>query len=88
MTFQAEIDGVTVDGVELPKGQSAELVTDAQNADKQSIVAFGSLSFFIIKRGTRFAIRLKDSQAPSLLSFTVCCCDFTERFLRLKQQQQ
>lgn len=38
--------------------------------DKPDIVSAGSVSFFIIKRGDRFAVRAKDSASPTLQRFT------------------
>jgi uncharacterized protein (DUF1684 family) len=37
--------------------------------EKPDIIQAGSVSFFVIKRGDRFAIRAKDSQSPTLKNF-------------------
>ena len=43
------------------------LKSDAEG--KPDILVLGDLSFYVIKRGDRFAIRVKDSRAPTLLGF-------------------
>jgi uncharacterized protein (DUF1684 family) len=48
-------------------GKRRTLSYDEKHPD---IVKAGSISFFPIKRGDRFAIRAKDSQSPTLKSFT------------------
>jgi uncharacterized protein (DUF1684 family) len=42
----------------------------AYDGDTPDMVQAGSVSFFIIKRGDRFAVRAKDSQSPTLKHFT------------------
>lgn len=49
-----------------PRGASKSLSYDAQNPDK---VKTGTVSFFVIKRGERFAVRAKDSASPALKQF-------------------
>ena len=49
------------------KGSSRILSYDE---DKPDVVRAGSVSFLIIKRGDRFAVRVKDSASPILKSFT------------------
>lgn len=44
-----------------------EMKSDAE--DKPTLVTYGSLSFQIIKRGDKFAVRVKDSQNPDRLNF-------------------
>ena len=39
-------------------------------ADEPDVIRAGSVSFFVIKRGDRFAVRAKDSASPVLKSFT------------------
>ena len=43
------------------------LVSDVEQ--KQTVIRTGSQSFYLMKRGERFAIRLKDKNNPALLSF-------------------
>jgi len=52
----------------LQAGQSAAkpLSYDDENPD---VVQAGTVSFFVIKRGDRFALRAKDSQSPVLTNF-------------------
>ena len=38
--------------------------------DKPDIIQVGTVSFFVIKRGDRFAVRAKDSASPTLKNFT------------------
>ncbi len=49
-----------------PDGNTRHLSYDG---DKPDVVHTGSVSFFLIKRGDRFAIRAKDSNSPVLKSF-------------------
>ncbi len=51
--------GFMLDGKPLVAGV---LIDD--NSEKTSVVTRGDLSFFVIKRGDRFGIRVKDSQSP------------------------
>ncbi len=44
--------------------------TLSYNEDKPDLVHAGSVSFYIIKRGNRFAVRAKDSASPVLKNFT------------------
>jgi uncharacterized protein len=53
-------------------GQRVALETDAVNEANPTTIHYDSVSFFIIKRGERFGIRLRDSQAATLRNFTVC----------------
>jgi uncharacterized protein len=39
------------------------------NSDNPTVLATGSLRFFIVKRGTRFGVRLRDLDAPLLKEF-------------------
>jgi len=68
VTFRA-LPGVafTVDGK--PVSGPVELRGDDQAGDP-TLVALGSLSFYVIKRGERLAARVKDSESETLKSFT------------------
>ena len=44
---------------------------DAQGDDDPTLLEHGSLSFFAIRRGDRLAVRVKDSEAAALKTFTV-----------------
>ena len=44
------------------------MITDADSTT--AIAEHGSLSWYVIRRGDRFAIRVKDSQSPTLTGFT------------------
>jgi hypothetical protein len=55
---------ITVDGA---PASPAHLVADSQG--QPTVVRSGTLSFHVIYRGS-YALRVKDSQAPTLLSFT------------------
>jgi len=46
---------------------SVQLKTDAD--DKPTVITHGSMSFQIIKRGDKLALRAKDSQSPARLNF-------------------
>lgn len=46
-----------------------ERVLGDDTADKTDVVSVGDLSFFVIKRGDRVGIRVKDSQSPVRTSF-------------------
>ena len=54
----------TIDGTRKPQ---AELLDDSH--DKPTIVAFGTVSFYLIHRGERYALRVKDSAAPTRTHF-------------------
>jgi hypothetical protein len=43
--------------------------TLSYDEDKPDIVHAGSISFYVIKRADRFALRMKDSRSPALRSF-------------------
>jgi uncharacterized protein (DUF1684 family) len=47
--------------------QSLKLKTDAEG--ESTVLSLGSLSWFIIKRGERYAVRLRDSENPTLKNF-------------------
>ncbi|HXO22494.1 MAG TPA: DUF1684 domain-containing protein [Thermoanaerobaculia bacterium] len=55
---------VTADGKPVT---SAVLAADA--AGKPTVLALGSLRFFVIQRGDRVGIRVKDTQSPALAAF-------------------
>jgi uncharacterized protein (DUF1684 family) len=50
---------------------SADLKSDAGNTDPD-LVTLGSVQFFIIHRGTRDAVRIKDNNSEARRSFTGC----------------
>jgi len=65
--------GMRVNGAEM---EEAALVADVQG--EPTLVSSGNLSFYVIFRGS-YALRIKDTQAPALLSFTgVETYDFQE----------
>ncbi len=57
--------GVTIDGKSIPE---KTLVPDVDG--EPTLLQYGSLSWYVIKRGDKFLIRLKDSESPALLNFT------------------
>jgi len=57
--------GITVDGK--PVTAPLDLKVDAQG--KPTLLHLGSVSFFVIQRGDKVGIRMKDSQSPALASF-------------------
>lgn len=56
--------GLTIDGK-----PATERVLGDDLAEKTDVVTLGDLSFFIIKRGDRIGVRVKDSQSPVLTQF-------------------
>jgi len=56
---------VTVDGQQVSR---AELVTDA--AGEPTVVEVGSIKLYLIDRGGRIGVRVKDSRSPALLAFS------------------
>ncbi len=56
--------GVTLDGQ--PVG---ERVLGDDSSEKTDVLSLGDLSFFVIKRGDRFGVRVKDPQSPLRASF-------------------
>jgi uncharacterized protein (DUF1684 family) len=68
--FTAERDaGVTVDGQ--PAAGQALLASDADPTREPSVVGFnkGDASFIVIKRGDRYALRVRDALAPTRTGF-------------------
>jgi len=61
--------GITIDGV--PADKPVDLVTDADPKATPTVVGFnkGDASFIIIKRGDRFAVRVRDALAPTRTGF-------------------
>jgi uncharacterized protein (DUF1684 family) len=57
--------GITVDGK--PVTAPLNLQVDAQG--KPTLLHLGSVSFFVIQRGDKMGIRMKDSQSPALAAF-------------------
>jgi len=63
----ASATGVCVDGREVDAGSKIVLSWDEDNP---TVISHdGSLSWLVMKRGTRFAIRLRDANNPVLLNF-------------------
>jgi uncharacterized protein (DUF1684 family) len=56
--------GATIDG---HRKTSAPLSDDSQ--PKPTVVAFGTVSFYVIKRGERIGLRVKDTEAPTRTGF-------------------
>ena len=56
---------VTIDGASI---REKTLMTDVDG--EPTILRFGSLSWYVIKRGEQFLIRLKDSANPAIKNFT------------------
>jgi uncharacterized protein (DUF1684 family) len=56
--------GATVDGA---KKLEAELLDDSH--EKPTTIAFGTTSFYLIKREDKFGLRIKDSEAPTRKTF-------------------
>ena len=54
----------TVDGA---KQKSAELLDDSR--EKPTAVAFGTANFYLVHRGDRYGLRIKDSEAPTRKHF-------------------
>ncbi len=55
---------ITVDTTQMSQGKEIRLYTDANK--RPTRIKMGSLSFYIIKRGDRYAIRLRDLESPLL----------------------
>jgi uncharacterized protein (DUF1684 family) len=78
--FTLDGDGVSVTvapGVDVRwEGQpvtSMRLVADYDDGPT-TVLTWGSLSWFVIKRGDRYGVRLRDSQHPALAAFTGVEC--------------
>lgn len=54
----------TIDGAAAP---SAELLDDSH--EKPTVVGFGTANFYLVKRGDKFGLRVKDSAAPTRTHF-------------------
>jgi len=59
--------GVNLNGKAVEVAEAQTLKSDADG--KPDILSLGDLSFFVIKRGDRFGIRVKDSQSPVRTGF-------------------
>ena len=57
--------GARIDG---SKERSAALLDDSH--DKPTLVAFGSANFYLVERGGRFGLRVKDSEAEARVRFS------------------
>ncbi len=65
VAFEADPDaGVTVDGQPAAR---VSLATDVEG--EPTVVEVGSVKLFLIDRGGRIGVRVKDSQSPALLAF-------------------
>lgn len=64
---RVEVPGGT--GVMLAGKPLSSQVLQSDEDGKPDILTLGDLSFFVIKRGDRFGIRVKDSKSPVLLGF-------------------
>lgn len=72
LLFRAEPGaGITIDGQPAPDGE-APLVSDADPNASPTVVGFnkGDASFIVIKRGDRYALRVRDALAPTRTQFT------------------
>ena len=56
--------GATIDG---RSTATAELLDDSH--DKPTTVAYGTVSFYLVQRGDRYGLRVKDSEAPTRTHF-------------------
>lgn len=56
--------GATIDGKSMA---TAELLDDSH--DKPTTIAFGTVSFYLIQRGDKYGLRVKDSEAPARTHF-------------------
>jgi uncharacterized protein (DUF1684 family) len=61
--------GVTHNGT-----RATDLVLESDTDGKQTVLKLGSLSFYVIKRGTRLGVRVKDSQNPNRSRFAGLDC--------------
>lgn len=58
------VAGVTIDGIPVSK-----LVLQSDASGKPTVLKMGSLTFFVIKRGEKFGLRVKDKQNPARSHF-------------------
>jgi len=69
--YEPQMDAsITIDGV--PADKPLDLVSDADPNVEPTVVGFnkGDASFIVIKRGDRFALRVRDALAPTRSGFT------------------
>jgi uncharacterized protein (DUF1684 family) len=59
-------EGLLVDG---KPAQAQELHTSSDNDKGNPRMTVGALNFYAVKRGERFALRIKDAKAPTLVGF-------------------
>src|SRR5580704_2095575 len=59
-------EGLLVDG---KPAQAQELHTSSDNDRGNPRMTVGALNFYAVKRGERFALRIKDAKAPTLVGF-------------------
>jgi uncharacterized protein (DUF1684 family) len=59
-------DGLMVDG---KAAQAQDLHTSSDNDKGNPRMTVGSLNFYAVRRGERFALRIKDAKAPTLVGF-------------------
>lgn len=68
VTLQPPASGFTSD-VHVDGGAARPTRLADDSAPKPTVVTAGTLSFYVIHRGDRYALRLKDSHAPTRVSF-------------------
>ena len=56
-------------GLESDGHPVTEMAIDADAKDKPTLLRIGSVTFFVIKRGDRIGIRVRDSASPALAAF-------------------
>lgn len=56
--------GATIDGKSI---REVELLDDSH--DKPTTIAFGTVSFYLVQRGDKYGLRVKDSEAPARTHF-------------------
>jgi uncharacterized protein (DUF1684 family) len=68
VTFQATPGaGVKLNGILLD--EAAALRTDADTKQTPDVLTVGSITFFIIERGSRTIVRVRDANSPALAAF-------------------
>lgn len=56
-------------GLKVNGAAATPTVLKDDGADEPTTVSIGSISFYVIHRGDRYAVRIKDSQAPTRVNF-------------------
>lgn len=57
--------GVTITNNGKPVAQPVELVSDADPKTDPTVLRIGSISFFVIKRGDKIGVRVRDNNSPA-----------------------